>query len=193
MFEFEKILLVSSNGKGHMNLKSLLNENGVKGSMTSCFSCSKARQEILSVDFNLIIIDAPLNDENGIDLARSISQDSLSTVLLIVEERYIGDIATRVSKDGVLVLGKPIISPLLFQSLVLCNSLNVRLRGIANENRKLRRKLEEIKIVNRAKFLIIDRLKFDEQKAHRYIEKRAMDQRRSKGEIAKEILKTYQQ
>ena len=32
-----------------------------------------------------------------------------------------------------------IISPLLFQSLVLCNSVNIKLRGIANENKKLRR------------------------------------------------------
>lgn len=193
MFEFEKILIVSPNGKGHMSLKSLLNENGVTGSMTSCFSCSKARQEILTVDFNLIIIDAPLNDENGIDLAKSITRDSISTVLLLVEERYIGDIASRVYKDGVLVLGKPLNSPLLFQSLVLCNSMNIKLRGIATENKKLRKKLEEIKLVNRAKFLIIEHLKLDEQKAHRYLEKRAMDQRKSKGDIAKEILKTYQQ
>ncbi len=193
MFEFEKILLVSPNGKGHMDLKSLLSENGVKGSMTSCFSCNKAKQEILSIDFNLIIIDAPLNDENGIDLARNISKDSISTVILIVEERYIGDIASRVYKEGVLVLGKPISSPLLFQSLILGNSTNIKLRGIANENKKLRRKLEDIKLVNRAKFLIIQHLKLDEQKAHRYIERRAMDQRRSKGDIAKDILKTYQQ
>ncbi len=193
MFEFEKILLVSPNGKGHMNLKSLLNSNEVKGSMTSCFSCSKARQEILSIDYDLVIIDAPLNDENGIDLAISMSKDSYSTVILLVEERYLGDIASRVYKFGTLVLGKPINSPLLFQSLILANSINIKLKGIAGENKKLRKKLEEIKLVNKAKFLLIQHLKLDEQKAHRYIEKRAMDQRKSKGYIANEILKTYQQ
>ena len=161
--------------------------------MTSCFSCSKARQEILSIDYDLVIIDAPLNDENGIDLAISMSKDSYSTVLLLVEERYLGDIASRVYKFGTLVLGKPISSPLLFQSLILANSINIKLKGIAGENKKLRKKLEEIKLVNKAKFLLIQHLKFDEQKAHRYIEKRAMDQRKSKGYIANEILKTYQQ
>ncbi|MGD1823240.1 MAG: ANTAR domain-containing response regulator [Pleomorphochaeta sp.] len=193
MFEFEKILLVSSNGKGHMNLKSLLTNNGVKGSMTSCFSCSKARQETLSKDFDIVIIDTPLNDENGIDLAISLSKDTNSTVFLLVAERYLGDIASRVYKYGTLVLGKPLNSLLLFQSLVLANSLSIKLRGVADENKKLRKRLDEIKIVNRAKFLLIERLKFNEQQAHRYIEKRAMDQRRSKGEIAIEILKTYQQ
>lgn len=193
MFEFEKILIVSPNGKGHMNLKSLLTNNGVKGSMTSSFSCSKAKQEILSMDFDLIIIDAPLNDENGIDFAASISKTSRATVLLLIEERYIGDISSKVSKFGTLVLGKPLNSLLLFQSLILANSINIKLKGITDENRKLRKKLDEIKIVNKAKFLLIQHLKFDEQKAHRYIEKRAMDQRKSKGEIAIEILKTYQQ
>lgn len=193
MFEFEKILIVSSNGKGHMKLKSLLKTNGVKGSMTSSFSCAKARQELLCQNYDIVIIDAPLNDENGIDFAINISKESLTTVLLLVEERYVGDISSRVYKYGTLVLGKPLSSLLLFQSLILANSINIKLKGIADENKKLRKKLDEIKIVNKAKFLLIQQLKFDEQKAHRYIEKRAMDQRKSKGEIAIEILRTYQQ
>ncbi|MBO5065156.1 MAG: ANTAR domain-containing protein [Clostridia bacterium] len=35
--------------------------------------------------------------------------------------------------------------------------------------------IEEIRIVNRAKWLLISELKMDEQGAHRYIEKQAMD------------------
>lgn len=193
MFEFDKILIVSANGKGHMNIKSLLNQNGVRGSVTSSFSCSKARQEILSKDFDLIIIDAPLTDENGVDFALNISKDLNSIIMLLVEERYLGDIAERFYNNGTIILGKPLNSYIFFQSIILANSINYKLKGIANENKKLREKLEEIKLVNRAKFILIERLKFNEQQAHRYIEKNAMNQRQSRGYIAKNILKTYQQ
>lgn len=52
-------------------------------------------------------------------------------------------------------------------------------------------KMEEIRIVNRAKWLLISELKLDESEAHRYIEKQAMDRCVSKKTVAKEIIKTY--
>lgn len=51
--------------------------------------------------------------------------------------------------------------------------------------------MEEIRIVNRAKWLLISEIKMDEQNAHRYIEKQAMDRCISKRKIAEEIIKTY--
>ena len=52
-------------------------------------------------------------------------------------------------------------------------------------------KMEEIRIVNRAKWLLISELKMDEQGAHRYIEKQAMDRCILKRIVAEEIIKTY--
>ena len=51
--------------------------------------------------------------------------------------------------------------------------------------------MQEIRIVNRAKWLLITELKMTETDAHRYIEKQAMDRCVSKKEIAEEIIKTY--
>ena len=51
--------------------------------------------------------------------------------------------------------------------------------------------MEEIRLVNRAKWLLIGELKMDEPSAHRYIEKQAMDRCVSKGEVARGILRTY--
>ena len=52
-------------------------------------------------------------------------------------------------------------------------------------------KMQEIRIVNRAKWILITELKMTETDAHRYIEKQAMDRCVSKKEIAEEIIKTY--
>ena len=55
----------------------------------------------------------------------------------------------------------------------------------------LEEKMMEIKIVNRAKWTLINSLNMSEDDAHRYIEKQAMDRCISKREIAEEILRTY--
>lgn len=51
--------------------------------------------------------------------------------------------------------------------------------------------MEEIRIVGRAKLLLIEKLKMTEPDAHRYIEKTAMDRCISKRAVAESIIKTY--
>ena len=51
--------------------------------------------------------------------------------------------------------------------------------------------MEEIRLVNRAKWLLIEELKMTEQEAHRYIEKQAMDRCVTKRVVAEQILSTY--
>ena len=55
----------------------------------------------------------------------------------------------------------------------------------------LEEKIEEIRLVNRAKWLLIECLGMTEPEAHRYIEKQSMDQRISKREAAEAVIKTY--
>ncbi len=66
-----------------------------------------------------------------------------------------------------------------------------RLRSIETKSASLEDKMEEIRLVNRAKWLLISELKMTENEAHRYIEKQAMDRCVSRREVASEIFKTY--
>ena len=51
--------------------------------------------------------------------------------------------------------------------------------------------MEEIRLANRAKMLLMQNLKMTEQEAHRYIEKEAMDRGLKKTAVAENIIKTY--
>ena len=51
--------------------------------------------------------------------------------------------------------------------------------------------MKEIRLINRAKWLLIKELKMDEPQAHRYIEKQAMDQCITKREVAETLIKMY--
>lgn len=52
-------------------------------------------------------------------------------------------------------------------------------------------RMEDIRVVNKAKWFLIEQLKMTEQEAHRYIEKQAMDRCVTKRVIAENILSTY--
>ena len=62
---------------------------------------------------------------------------------------------------------------------------------LRQESLKLRESLDEIRLVNRAKAMLISNLNMTEAQAHRYIEKQAMDLRQNRKVIAQNILKTY--
>ena len=70
-------------------------------------------------------------------------------------------------------------------------SAREKLRKTEKKSLSIEEKMEEIRIVNRAKWILIRELKLDEPEAHRYIEKQAMDRCISKRIVAEDIIKTY--
>ena len=63
---------------------------------------------------------------------------------------------------------------------------------LESENMKLQKKIEEIRLIDRAKCILIQYLQMTEQQAHKYIEKQAMNLRQSKVSVAESLLKTYE-
>ena len=57
----------------------------------------------------------------------------------------------------------------------------------------LQDKMDEIKLVNRAKWILITHLDMTENVAHRYIEKQAMDRCVTRRSVAEDILRTYKE
>jgi len=154
-------------------------------------TAGEARRMLLERDFDLIIIDAPLPDESGEDLARFISAKDLPQVILAVNSEHFNEVSSVCQADGVLSISKPIEKNILWSALSLAKSVNSKLKKIQSENTKLKQKIEDIRIIDRAKCMLISYLSLTEQESHRFIEKQAMDLRSTKRAIAEEILKTY--
>ena len=53
-------------------------------------------------------------------------------------------------------------------------------------------KMDEIRLVNRAKWILIEYLKMTEGEAHRFVEKQAMNMRITKRAAAENIIRTYE-
>ena len=67
-----------------------------------------------------------------------------------------------------------------------------RVSYLENENLRLQKKIDEIRLVDRAKCILIQYLQMTEAQAHKYIEKQAMNLRQSRLQTAESILKTYE-
>ena len=151
----------------------------------------EARRTLLEKDFDIIIIDAPLTDEPGENLARNIAVKGISQVILAVNSENFNEVASVCQDDGVLTISKPVDKNIFWTALSLARSVSSKLKRMQDENAKLKQKIEDIRIIDRAKCILISYLKLTEQESHRFIEKQAMDLRSTKRIIAEEILKTY--
>ena len=131
------------------------------------------------------------SDDPGIRFAIDACSANSTVVLLFVKAEYYMGIYDKVVAHGVFVLSKPISKQALGQALRWMVSARERLRRAEKKSLSIEEKMEEIRIVNRAKWLLISELKMDEPHAHRYIEKQAMDLCMTKRQVAEEIMKTY--
>ena len=159
--------------------------------ITVLASAGEARRKLVEKDFDLVIIDAPLPDESGEKLSRHIAVKTMSQVLLAVNSEHFNAVSAVCQEDGVLTISKPFNREFLWSAFSLAKSVSGKLKRMQDENKKLKQKIEDIRIIDKAKCLLISCLKLTEQEAHRFIEKQAMDLRSTKRAIAEGILKTY--
>ena len=155
-------------------------------------SVSEARRRLLEAEYDLVLINAPLPDDFGIRLATGLCSDTGLGVLLFVKAAMYEDVCSKVTEYGVLTVSKPAPVPVVRRSLSGLCATRERLRRMEERQASVEEKIEEIRLVNRAKWLLIERLGMTEAEAHRYMEKQAMDQRVSKRELAENIIKTYE-
>ncbi len=154
-------------------------------------SVSAGKREWSSRDYDFVIINSPLPDDAGIRFAIDTGCTSGAVVLLLVRAELYDDIREKVMEYGIFTLSGPLLRPVLEPALDWMAAARERLRTVEERTLSLEEKMKEIRIVNRAKWLLISELEMEEPEAHRYIEKKAMDRCISKRKIAEEIIRTY--
>jgi len=186
----ENALIVSYTGKSAALFTEMLNEISVS-QITVLNSASEARRLIMEQNFDLVIINPPLEDESGEGLSRHIVSKNWSQVILVVKKEDFDAVSAVCEGDGVLTVSQPLNKEIFKAALLLAKSTGNRIKRVHTENVQLKRKIEDIRVIDRAKCLLISYLNLSEQEAHRFIEKQAMDLRSSKRAIAEGVLKTY--
>ena len=184
------VLVISSTERFNEQLPELLDKS-IYSPIDVVKSVGAAERRLDERSYDLVLINTPLPDDFGARFAIDLSLTSNTVALMFVKsEIYIG-VYDKVSDYGVFTIRKPLNSQIVLQSLDFLKAARERLRRMEKKSLSLQEKMEEIKIVNRAKLLLISCLSMAEDEAHRYIEKQAMDRCVTRREIAENIIKTY--
>ena len=144
-------------------------------SVESRKSASLARRSFLERYYDLVIINAPLPDENGLEISLDVIDTSNASVLLVVSKESYDDMTERVTDYGVLVLAKPFHWRQIDKAIRFLTAIQNKRHHLEKKMRDLQDKMEDLRTVAKAKCMLIEKKHKTEDQPHRFIGKTAMD------------------
>lgn len=184
-------LIISKSEQSLDPLKALMESEGYQ-SLCCVLTSQQAKAAVRDSDFDVIIINTPILDSGGIDLSVELCSRTSSGVFVLMKDEVYDKCCDTLESKGVFAVKKPLNRTAFHLCLRVWEISRSRLSRLESDNLKLRSQLEEIKIIDRAKYALMQCLTMSEKQAHRYIEKQAMDMRISRLQVAQRVLSTYE-
>ena len=182
------VLIVSASAKFNELIASVLPE-GMYSPVVYAESVTIAKRSLIDRNYDMIIINSPLPDEQGSNFAIDACRRGNSVCLLIAKDEFFDEMYDKVVRQGVFVLSNPLNQTILSRSIKWLEAARERLRALETKASSVEGKMEEIRLVNKAKWLLIDKKGMSEAEAHRFIEKQAMDNGVTKRNVAEKVIK----
>lgn len=129
-------------------------------------------------------------DGTGYDLAK-MAAGTTAGVLLLTKIETAREITASMIQAGILVVPVPLNRRSFAEAVNMMLVVHRRLSSAVPQTERLQQKIREIRLVDRAKCLLIQYEKMTEEEAHRYMEQEAMNRRVTRVNIAEEILQSY--
>ena len=180
------ILIVSSNDQFNMTVKKVLPSRRCRA-LEIRKSASAAKRELLTGRYDIVIVNAPLTDEMGMDFVMDIHNKYHVGIILAVPAEIFSDVSGRMIDHGILTISKPVKGQEIDRSLRLLFAFKDQLKQSEKKILTLEEKMEELRTVSRAKILLVQK-GMTEDEAHSYILKQSMDRGLTKRAVAEEIL-----
>jgi two-component system, response regulator / RNA-binding antiterminator len=137
---------------------------------------------------DVIIVDMARPDRDGLDDLRRVSADNPRPIVMFVDrdDRAFMEeaIAAGVSSYNVVGAAFPDIKPIVTAAVAIFR----RHQRVADDLSRAQARLIERETINRAKSLLMRERHFDEPRAYRWLQRRAMKESRRIGEIAADLL-----
>jgi response regulator NasT len=136
----------------------------------------------------LAVINSPLLDESGFELAEYIIEQTAANCIFMIKEEHIEKVNDRAEKCGIIIVGKPFSRTLLYQLVKTLDIAVMRSIRLYSENLRLEEKIREIQTIDKAKFMLMEYKGMTEAQAHAYLEQFAMNKRKKKSIAALELI-----
>lgn len=170
------------------NIAAALSELGAD--IICCCDVDTAENADLTA-YDVVIVSTPLRTDFGLNFLADAHRRTRASLICLVKTDIAEEVQGRIRFTGAFVLPRPFTKAALLQTVRMAMLAGEDIRRLEDENVKLSRKLDDSKIISRAKCCLIQYLNFTEEQAQQHITKLSMDTRRSKREIAEDIIRTY--
>lgn len=157
-----------------------------------CSTAAEARRVSFCRPFDVFIIYSGLIDEHGHELAIDLAATHDLSGIYIDDITRTERLESELNDCGIVVLTRPVTKPDLLEAVHIISVANSRVRTLKLKNEQLQSRLDDIKIIYRAKIALMRALGYTEEQAHKHIQRRAMETRMSERKVASEILKLYE-
>ena len=181
------VLIISASAQADHALRELLPELLYEPVQTVA-SIAAAGRAAAERSYDFVILNSPLPDDPGLSFAIDQCRGGGTVALLLVRAELYTELTEKVTPYGVFTLAKPFSKQTVLTALDWMASMRERLRRMERKSLTLEEKMEEIRLINRAKWLLIEQRQMDEPQAHRWIEKQAMDRCVTRRAVAEELL-----
>ncbi len=186
-----RALLVSSSEAQTQRISALL----TRARIVPFDHAGSARQALEQFDaggIDGVLIAEPIAGSSGRELALQLKKRHCMAELLLAAPEHADTDAALLEQSGVLVLPNDAPESLIVQTIRLLTAVRIQLEQMQHKTEKLEAKVADIRIINRAKLLLVQHLQMTETEAHKYIEKQAMDTSMRRRTIAENIIRTYE-
>jgi AmiR/NasT family two-component response regulator len=184
------VLIVCGNSEVASSMENALIKEGYHP-VYCAHSANEARRQFFLMQPDLIIVSTPLPDEQGIDFVYDAHERTSAGIIVMARPEQVSYMQDALEATGAMILPKPLNRLTLIQSARFALSVRNSLYQLKSERDNLKRRMDERKTIEQAKWLLVDRLKMSEAEAFRYIQKKAMDLRLKQIEIAEEVIREY--
>jgi response regulator NasT len=184
----ENVLVISSNKNASEALVNFLRDS-FRCTPRLVESAYQAKTYLDSnPDVELTVINSPLMDESGFELAEYIIEKTAANCIFMIKDENAEKISDQAEKIGIIVVGKPFSRTLLYQLIKTIDIAVNRSLKLYSENLRLEKKITEIQTIDKAKFMLMQYKGMTEEEAHAYVEQYAMNKRKKKSIAALAII-----
>ncbi|AKL97746.1 ANTAR domain-containing response regulator [Endomicrobium proavitum] len=185
-------ILIASSDKSVLSLLKVQLETSLYNVLDGHSSGNEVIRKVNTLFPDLVISDYNLSDMTGLDLAKSV-EDSRTCPIIVLANAAQSEYVEELKRDSldIFCITKPVNAAVLNHMVALVLRLSRKMQEYESQVDSLKNQLEDRKIIDRAKGILMSKFNMSEDAAYKELRKKAMNASKTLGQIAKTIVDMF--